>query len=149
MSDNTVYLFANCLALAGWFFLFLSAFTSLKVHWLAGRAVPVALAILYCAFMASLLPFKGGSFGSLESLTSLFAQPEIALVGWIHYLAFDLFIGGWQVETAKREILPSSILIPSLLLTLFFGPAGLLFFLAARHVLSSKDVAIQQSEAKS
>ncbi len=149
MSNNTVYLFANCLALAGWFFLFLSAFTSLKVQWLAGRAVPLLLAILYTAFMASLLPFAGGGFESLEKLTSLFAQPEIALVGWIHYLAFDLFIGSWQVETAKREQLPSVILLPSLLLTLLFGPAGLLFFLTTRHMLNSKADVVRQSEAKS
>ncbi len=144
MSNNTIYLFVNCLAMTGWAMLFLSAFTSLRYHWLAGRVLPLALALIYSVLMISLMPFEGGGFDSLANLTRLFAQSEIALVGWIHYLAFDLFIGAWQLETAKRERLPLLVLLPSLTLTVFFGPAGLLFFLATRYSYSSKVVGSEQ-----
>ena len=78
------------------------------------------------------MPFDGGSFRTLSEVASLFARPEVALVGWVHYLAFDLFIGGWQVQTANRLQLPNLILLPALLLTMILGPVGLLFFLLAQ-----------------
>jgi len=27
----------------------------------------------------------------------------VLLAGWTHYLAFDLFIGGWEVRDAQRR----------------------------------------------
>ena len=62
----------------------------------------------------------------------LFTQPEIALAGWIHYLAFDLFIGAWEVRTARAERIPFLLVVPCLALTFLFGPAGYLAFTALR-----------------
>lgn len=138
MSLNTLYIAANCLALGGWIVLFVSVFKPGKVPFISARAIPVVLALVYSVLMLGLLPLEGGGFGSLEALSKLFAQPEIALVGWIHYLAFDLFIGGWQVQTAKRQQLPNGIVLPSMLLTLLLGPLGLLFFLVARYIVFSR-----------
>ena len=45
-----------------------------------------------------------GGFGSLAEVMALFTMPEIALAGWIHYLAFDLFLGAGEVQDgAARE----------------------------------------------
>ena len=54
------------------------------------------------------------------------------LAGWIHYLAFDLLIGRWQVDQSlaapnKRSL--RWLTLPSLIATFMFGPAGLLLFL--------------------
>jgi hypothetical protein len=62
----------------------------------------------------------------------LFDNPQIALAGWVHYLAFDLFIGGWEVRTAQREGIPHLAVLPCLVLTFLFGPVGLLLFLGLR-----------------
>lgn len=62
----------------------------------------------------------------------LLAKPELALAGWVHYLAFDLFVGGWEVRTAHAEAIPFIFVIPCLVLTFLFGPAGLLAFAALR-----------------
>lgn len=62
----------------------------------------------------------------------LFTQPEIALAGWVHYLAFDLLIGAWEVRTARAERIPFLVVIPCLALTFLFGPAGYLAFTALR-----------------
>jgi len=62
----------------------------------------------------------------------LFTKPEIALAGWIHYLAFDLFVGSWEVRTARSERIPILIVLPCLLLTFLFGPAGYLAFTGLR-----------------
>ena len=138
MTLNTVYMLANLLAVSAWILLVASVFSSQKVSLFAARTVPVVLASVYTVLMTGLLPFEGGGFDSLTSLAKLFAQPEIALVGWIHYLAFDLFIGAWQVQTARRDNLSKILVFPALLLTMVLGPLGLLFFLVARFIVCGK-----------
>ena len=73
-----------------------------------------------------------GGFGSLGEVMALFTMPEIALAGWIHYLAFDLFVGAWEVRTARREGIAFLLVLPCLVLTFLFGPAGFLVFLMLR-----------------
>jgi hypothetical protein len=64
----------------------------------------------------------------------LFTQPGIALAGWIHYLAFDLFVGAWEVRDASRHGVPHRVVVPCLVLTFLLGPSGLLAYLALRGV---------------
>jgi hypothetical protein len=53
----------------------------------------------------------------------------LLLAGWLHYLAFDLFVGAWEVRTARAAAIPFLLVVPCLGLTFLFGPAGLLAFL--------------------
>ncbi len=145
MSLNTIYMLVNAIALVGWASLFASAFFKVSVSCIAARIIPAALAICYSAMMLSALPFKGGDFSSLSGLTSLFAQPQIALVGWVHYLAFDLFIGAWELQTAKRQHLPNVVVVPSMILTMVLGPLGLLVFFCLRYVSQSWQGALNSS----
>lgn len=64
----------------------------------------------------------------------LFEDPYLLLAGWVHYLAFDLFIGSWEVRDAQRLRLPRLLVVPCLLLTFLFGPAGLLLYFTIRWV---------------
>ena len=57
--------------------------------------VPLALGLLYAYLVAA---HRGESKGGLGSLAALFSNPWLLLAGWIHYLAFDLFIGSWEVR---------------------------------------------------
>jgi len=45
----------------------------------------------------------------------------VLLAGWTHYLAFDLFIGGWEVRDAQRRGIPHLLIVPALVLTFLFG----------------------------
>ena len=56
----------------------------------------------------------------------LFTSPHAVLAGWIHYLAFDLFVGAWEVRDARRHGLSHWMVVPCLALTLMLGPFGLL-----------------------
>jgi hypothetical protein len=60
----------------------------------------------------------------------------LLLAGWVHYLAFDLFIGSWQVRDSQQRGIGHLFVIPCLVLTFLFGPAGLLCYLALRTVKS-------------
>ena len=57
------------------------------------------------------------------------------VAGWAHYLAFDLFVGAWIVEDALKRGAPAWLRMVPLPLTLMFGPAGLLLYLAGRTVV--------------
>lgn len=103
---------------------------------LAGIAIPLLLSTAYVGLILSFWSGAEGGFGELPAVMRLFDQPEIVLAGWIHYLAFDLFIGAWEVRTARAEAIPFWIVLPCLALTFLFGPAGLLLFFACRLALA-------------
>ena len=67
-----------------------------------------------------------------EEREALVGDRGSALAGWVHYLAFDLFIGSWQVRDAVRNAIPLWLVLPCLVLTFLFGPIGLVAYLAVR-----------------
>ncbi len=66
------------------------------------------------------------NFISGPSVARGFSRPEGTLVGWTHYLTFDLFVGEWIWRTAQEEGINARL---ACLLTWWFGPAGLTLFL--------------------
>ena len=95
-----------------------------------GRAIPLLLAVAYVALIAA--HWGPGGFGSLAQVRQLFDQPGLLAAGWLHYLAFDLFVGTWIARRAGELGLPHVLAVPCLLLTFMSGPAGLLAFAALR-----------------
>ncbi len=93
--------------------------------------MPLALAVLYVALLAVHAGGPGG-FGSLQQVQLLFQQPGVLAAGWVHYLAFDLFVGGWIAERAAALQWPHVLTMPVLLLTFLLGPAGLLAYALLR-----------------
>jgi len=92
--------------------------------------MPVLLAIIYLALLIVTLPWSEGGFSSLAGVRALFDNPWALLAGWTHYLAFDLFIGGWEVRDARERGIPHLLIVPALVLTFLVGPVGLLLYLA-------------------
>jgi hypothetical protein len=88
--------------------------------------------------VAVALPGSEGGFSSLSGVSTLFDNPWGLLAGWTHYLAFDLFIGGWEVRDAQRRGIPHLLVVPALVLTFFLGPSGLLLYLAIRSFVPNK-----------
>ncbi len=70
----------------------------------------------------------------LAEITALLATPEGTLIGWIHFVAFDLFVGRWIYLDSRERGTSVWIVSPLLLLTLLFGPLGLLGYLLVRLV---------------
>ncbi|HEX4591382.1 MAG TPA: ABA4-like family protein, partial [Gemmataceae bacterium] len=62
----------------------------------------------------------------LDDLAGLLARPEIALVAWIHFLAFDLFVGRWIYRDGREREISAWPMAAVLTLTLLLGPLGLL-----------------------
>jgi len=55
------------------------------------------------------------------------------VLGWTHYLAFDLFIGQWIARDADNKGFNRLVQLPFLFLTLMAGPIGLLLWLVVRE----------------
>jgi hypothetical protein len=64
---------------------------------------------------------------------AIFASKGGAVVGWIHYLAFDLFVGLWIARDADAKNFSRLLQAPILLATFLAGPLGLLVWLAVRE----------------
>ena len=114
----------------GWLGLVLAPRWSITRDWFAPVIAPLMIGCLYIWLIASnfsLAP-DGAEFSSLAGVITLFSVPELVLAGWIHYQAFDLFVGAWEVNDAQKEGIHHLVLIPCLLATLMAGPVGLVLF---------------------
>jgi hypothetical protein len=102
--------------------------------WLGGRLIPVLLSLVYAAAIARWWGTGPGSFSSLAEVAALFTVPGMVLAGWVHYLAFDLWVGRWEIDALAAQGNAGwgvrLLVIPCLILTFLFGPIGLLLFLA-------------------
>jgi hypothetical protein len=97
--------------------------------WIAAPA-----AVLYLALVIPGLPGVLGAVSSpsLEAIAPMLGTPEGATVAWVHFLAFDLFVGRWVYLDARARRMTPWLTSPLLFLTLMLGPAGLLGYLLAR-----------------
>ena len=97
--------------------------------WIAAPA-----AALYLALVLPGLPGVLGAVSSpsLEAIAPMLGTPEGATVAWVHFLAFDLFVGRWVYLDARARGMTPWLTSPLLFLTLMLGPAGLLGHLLAR-----------------
>ena len=106
MQPDDIFRICNMMAMAGWLALLASPFFPKLADRIAALAIPVLLAIAYAGLVLAFWSGAEGGFDTLPNVMQLFTQPEIALAGWIHYLAFDLLIGAWEVRTARAERIP-------------------------------------------
>jgi hypothetical protein len=94
--------------------------------------IPLGLCLLYPLFFLPEFANSGGGYGSLDAIAALFQNPKILAAGWLHYLAFDLFVGAWIAQDADRLGAPRSIQAGLLATTFMFGPVGLALYLISR-----------------
>lgn len=129
-SPDSVFSAASGLAMLGWIALALSpahARWAGAARLFAGRVVPIVLAVAYVVLFARHGMADGG-YDSIAAVRRLFAVPALLVAGWLHFLAFDLFVGAWIAKRGAALGLPHLMLLPLLALTFMFGPAGLLAF---------------------
>lgn len=126
MPPNELFEHAGTIAIVGWAILLFA-----PRRWPALNAVPAfVLPLLLCALYAALIlqhfAAAEGGYGSLADVRALLSNEWMALAGWTHFLAFDLFVGAWLAKRMDEAELNRIIQAPILLSVLYFGPAGLL-----------------------
>ncbi|MEP1423035.1 MAG: ABA4-like family protein [Erythrobacter sp.] len=75
----------------------------------------------------------GPNFTTIEGVRDFFASDGGVTIGWIHYLAFDLFVGLWIARDADSKSIGRFIQAPILILTFLVGPVGLFVWLIIRE----------------
>jgi hypothetical protein len=141
-----------------WELLFSATNAAALVAWVALAALPrtklLLSAVLYlgvgllCLTYAILLPLlvtgsvdpglptgtapQTANFTTIEGIRAIFASDGGVVVGWTHYLAFDLFAGLWIARDADRKGVSRWLQLPILFATLMAGPIGLLTWLVVR-----------------
>lgn len=104
---------------------------------------PVAPALPALAYLALVAPRMGALLPALmqpklAEISALLGSPLGATIGWLHFLALDLFVGRWIYLDSKERGLSAWLISPLLFLTLMFGPAGLLAYLAIQAAASRR-----------
>ncbi len=128
MTASNIFSFGNTFVLVGWLLLFLVP------HWkytqkIILNGIIVVLCLLYTYLIGKgISSFNVDSFSTLENVKTLF-QNDVALAGgWLHYLAFDLFVGAYVVNKSIELGLPRWLYTLILPFTFMFGPVGYLLF---------------------
>ncbi|MGL5840087.1 MAG: ABA4-like family protein [Sphingorhabdus sp.] len=140
MSWETLFGIANLWPLPFWLLLAFGPRSDIMARIvLYGGVATLALAyaVLLPLIMTGLLdpisPSKAPmDFTQLSGVMALFASKGGATIGWIHYLAFDLFVGLWVARNADAHGIARWIQVPLLFFVLMAGPFGLTLYLLLR-----------------
>ena len=138
MDWHLVFRLANLFALICWIILIFAPRREIVFTGLRDGAVGL-LSLLYASVLISMMlappaGSEGGDFSSIEGVRALFASDPGITLGWVHYLAFDLFVGLWVAKNSDEIGLSRIVQAPILVPTFLFGPAGLLIFLIVRRI---------------
>ena len=141
LTPDQLFSLCGTLAMLGWLGLLLTPLWPAHLRdrfprMIFAIAIPAIIGIVYTAIIATHWAGHPGGFNSLNDVMLLFTDRWLVTAGWVHYLAFDLFIGGWELADSRQRGIPHLAVIPCLLLTFFFGPIGLLMYLGIRAIFS-------------
>ena len=136
MSADTIFSICSSLVLPGWLLLIFLPRWKWTLGLISAGIIPFVLGLVYVSIflLQSGNGQEGGGFGSLEAVTILFSNPYSMTAGWIHYLAFDLFVGCWEVHDSQKRGVNHLLVIPCLVFTFLLGPAGLVLYLIIRTI---------------
>jgi hypothetical protein len=71
---------------------------------------------------------------TLSGVAALLGSPAGATIAWVHFLAFDVFIGRWVYLDSQERRVRAWLMAPVLFLTLMLGPGGFLLYLLLRPI---------------
>jgi hypothetical protein len=138
VNADVVFQITSTLAIIGWLALLATPWRPALAQLIAARVIPVLLALVYAGLIIRYFRADFSAFQTLDGVISLFTSREVVLAGWIHYLAFDLFVGAWEARVSDREGIPFLLTIPCLFFTLMLGPIGFLMFIVLRSWTSTR-----------
>ena len=143
LCPNRAFSIGGGVAALSWIGLIASLFVAESVRsfiWVTTAiVVPVLVGLAYAVLLArGLHAHTGGGFGSIAAVRRLFTDDAALAAGWLHYIAFDLFVGTWVAHAGLDAAMPRLLILPCLLLTFLVGPAGLVAFVALRFLVAPR-----------
>ena len=92
----------------------------------------VLYAGVYTLVIVINLDLSALDFSSLEKVYQTFANPYFLLAGWVHYLAFDLWVGAWILKDSQDTGIRYYLMLPILAFTFYLGPVGYLAYMVLK-----------------
>jgi hypothetical protein len=134
MNAATIFSQGNSFVLLGWILLiFLPKWKYTQSIVLHG--IILLLAIVYTILIAQgIHEFKPDSFSTLANVKALFQNDNAVAAGWLHYLAFDLFVGAYVVRKSIQLGISRWVYTPILPFCFMFGPVGYLLFFIVKTI---------------
>ena len=143
LTYENIYLVANWGVIPFWLLLIFIPYNQLTNFLAQSVIAPLLLAVGY-TYLSYRIYQDGNIFdgfelySGLDGLYSMFANEALLLIFWLHFLAISLFAGSWIVRDSKRYLIPKVITVPSLILTYFSGPVGLVIYWFFRIFFAKK-----------
>ena len=143
LSYENIYLIANWGVIPFWLLLIFFPHNKITSFLTQSIISPLLLAIGY-VYLSYTIYLEGNIldgfelYNGLDGLYSMFANEALLLIFWLHFLAVSLFAGSWIVRDGRKYFIPRIILIPSLILTYFSGPIGLVIYWFMRIFFARK-----------
>jgi len=109
--------------------------------WLVKSAIfPLTLAACYTVGLVYYATQNGmgfaADFGSYEGVVRLLKTPEVAIIAWIHILAFDQLVGRMiYMDNIEKKYVPVAVQSVFLFCTLMVGPFGYLAYAGVKWLV--------------
>ncbi len=85
--------------------------------------------ILYKSYLSSYdFDANFNLYLGLDNISDLFSNKTFLITFWIHFIAINLFTGGWIVKDSQKFQINKILLLFPLLLTYLIGPLGLFLY---------------------
>jgi hypothetical protein len=126
MTPDLLFSHVGTAAMAGWALLILGPRRYAWLNAIPLWVIPAGLSAVYAALIFSRFSGMGGGFDSLDNVAILMSDRWALLAGWVHYLAFDLFVGAIMAARMDRAGVGRLVQAPILLSTFMLGPLGFL-----------------------
>lgn len=134
---DTVFGAANLLAMACWAILILATRGEIArtlVFYGGVGLLCLVYGVLLVGLLSGIIAGAGPiNFSTIAGVRAIFTSDAGVTVGWIHYLALDLFTGLWISRDADAKQFSRLLQAPVLVLTFLAGPLGLLVWLVIRE----------------
>jgi hypothetical protein len=143
LTYENIYLAANWGVIPFWFLLIFLPNHQITNFFVQSIITPLLLAIGY-VYLSYKIYQDGNIFDGFElysgidGLYAMFANEALLLIFWLHFLAISLFAGAWIVRDGNKFFIPKVVTIPSLILTYFTGPVGLVTYWFIRIFFAKK-----------
>jgi len=144
LTFENIYLWANYGVLPFWLMLIFIPNHRATEIFVNSIIIPLILssAYVYLIYKAALLDISFfdifNIYLGLDELYEVFASESFLLIFWLHFLAFNIFIGIWLVKDAIKHGISRNITFVPLVLVYFSGPVGLVLYWLIRIFYAKK-----------
>ena len=144
LTFENIYLWTNYGVIPFWLMLIFIPNYRITQIFVNSIIIPLILACayIYTVYQTLLLDvsifefFK--AYISMDQLYTIFSTESFLLVFWLHFVALNIFIGGWLAQDAVKYGIPRGITCLPLILVYFSGPVGLASYWFARIFYAKK-----------